>query len=99
MRVRDGLPGSFAYVDADVVTIRPAGGFDRRPSSRKKCPDSGLFCNRECQEVGLVAPRSYEAVAATQRKAVLENDRELVARDKRSRGRPEAESTWHRAAR
>ena len=63
MRVSNGLAGSLANVDADVVAVRHAVRFDVAPNCRNKSPDGGLFFRGEGEKISLVPPRNNQAVS------------------------------------
>ena len=63
MRVRNGLAGSLANVDPDVVAVGHARRFDVAPNCRNKSPDGGLFINGEGEKVDLVPPRNNQAMS------------------------------------
>jgi len=80
VRMSNGLAGSRANVDADVVASRHIMRFDVSSHRGHESPDCNLLLQSQSKKVGLVSSRDHKAMPNAQRESVEERDGEVVGR-------------------
>jgi len=93
MRVGNGLAGSFADIDTNVVTIRHDAHLDLPPDKRNESPNGDLLLPGEGKEISFVPPRDNQAVSATQRKSIGKRSGMFVHSHEVSTSEPVTEDT------
>lgn len=78
MRMRDGLPRSFADIDADVVTIGQTILLNYSSDRIHQGPDSSLLLHGHVQKIFNVSSRNYQYMTRTDRISILYGSRQFI---------------------